>query len=1202
MTLHTPSDPFAESALERAVLEWFEALGYAIVGGAHIAPGEPNAEREKFTTSILPFRLHSALQRLNPTLPAGALAEATRQIATSATPSLVTDNRRLHGLLTTGVTVEVQLSEGVRGVQVRVVDFLDPALNDWMAVSQFVVAGQSGAKRRPDIVIFLNGLPVAVIELKDPGDEHATVWSAFNRLQTYKQDVPDLFRTNAVLVVSDGVAARIGSVTAPREWFLPWRTVEGHAVAPDTENALAVLVAGVFEKRRFLQLLRHFVTFEDDGVPVRKVLAGYHQFHATRQAVVTTLEATGPDGDGRAGVVWHTQGSGKSLTMAFYAGMLVTEPLLKNPTIVVITDRNDLDDQLFGVFSHASDLIRQTPVQAANRDHLRELLSVPGGGVVFTTIQKFMPDPSERFPQLTDRRNVVIIADEAHRSQYGFIEGFARHMRDALPNATFVAFTGTPVELDDRDTRSVFGDYIDIYDIARAVDDGATVPIYYESRLAKLDLSDAERPKIDPAFEEATEGEEVARVERLKSRWAQLESIVGTQRRLEVIARDLVEHFERRLEAMEGKAMAVVMSRRIAVDLYAEIRRLRPQWHDAADDRGAMKVVITGSASDPIDWQPHVRSRSGRQGLAERFKNPADPFKLVSVRDMWLTGFDAPSLHTMYVDKPMRGHGLMQAIARVNRVFRDKPGGLVVDYIGIADDLRKALGDYAASGGGGQTAINQDDAVRAMQARYEICRDIFHGFDYLTALGGSPADRMALLPRAADHVLGQRDGKDRFVKAVADLSKAFALSVPRDEALEIRDEVAFFQTVRAAITKTIGHGATPDYELDHAVRQIIAGAIAPGEVIDVFQAAGLRKPDIALLSDEFLAEVKALPHKNLAVELLQKLLRDEIRHRSRLNLVESRSFSEMLESALHRYQARAIETAQVIEELIALAKQMNAAKRRGVELGLADEELAFYDALETNDSAVKILGDDALRQIARELTITVRRNTTIDWSLKESVRANLRRLVRRTLRKHGYPPDKQEQATKTVLEQAELLGLDITTGPEVPEDAAAGEVLPFRSVPPSERIPYQNCIPLYPLAVAAGSFGPEQVVEPEPDDWVMPHKGTLPAPGLFVARVSGESMSRRIPNGSWCVFRTPVEGSRDGRILLVESNGVADPESGAQFTVKVYRSRKSEGDAGWKHDEIRLEPDSTDGAFEPIVIQDASEGSLRAVAELVEVL
>ena len=720
--------------------------------------------------------------------------------------------------------------------------------------------------------------------------------------------------------------------------------------------------------------------------------------------------------------MWHTQGSGKSLTMAFYAGAIIREPAMENPTVVVLTDRNDLDDQLFGTFSRCQDLLRQPPTQAASRADLRSKLSVNAGGVVFTTIQKFLPEEKgDTHPTLSERRNIVVIADEAHRSQYDFIDGFARHMRDALPRASFVGFTGTPVELQDASTRAVFGDYISIYDIQRSVEDGATVPIYYESRLARLTLDEDERPRIDPDFEEATEGEEVERAERLKTKWAQLEAVVGSENRVKQVAGDIVSHFEQRLEALEGKAMVVCMSRRICVDLYEELARLRPDWHDDDDAEGSIKVVMTGSASDPPDWQPHIRNKARREGLAQRFRDPGDRLKVVLVRDMWLTGFDAPSLHTMYVDKPMRGHGLMQAIARVNRVFKDKPGGLVVDYLGLAQDLKQALATYTESGGTGRTALDQEEAVAVMLEKHEICCGLMHGFDWTKWKTGAPGERLNLLPAAQEHVLTQEDGKERCLKAVRELSQGFALAVPHEEALRIRDDVGFFQALRAALSKRTAGEARPEEELDLAVRQIISRAVASEGVMDIFAAAGLDKPDISVLSDEFLAEVRGMPHRNLAVELLQKLLKGEVSTRRRRNVVQARSFAEMLEHTLRRYQNRAIEAAQVIEELIELAREMREAQARGERLGLSEDELAFYDALETNDSAVQVLGDETLREIARQLVETVRGNVTIDWTLRENVRANLRRLVRRILRRHGYPPDKQEKATQTVLEQAEVL-------------------------------------------------------------------------------------------------------------------------------------------------------------------------------------
>lgn len=1036
---------FTESTVESAALAWLEAIGWRVAHGPDIAPGTTAAERRDYGEVVLAQRLRDALARLNPDLPAEGLEDAFRKLTRPEGADLIQRNRAFHRMLVDGVTVEYRTEDGmIRGAQVRVLDFDDPDNNDWLAVNQFAVV-ENRHSRRPDIVLFVNGLPLVVIELKNPADEEATIWTALQQLQTYQAEIPSLFAFNEALVISDGLEARVGAIGAGREWFKPWRTITGETLAPETMPQLQVMIEGLFEKRRFLDLVRDFIVFQDDGSGrLVKKIAGYHQFHAVRVAVEETLRATGlvraariaeelgryepgrkpggDPGDRRVGVVWHTQGSGKSLTMVFYAGRIIREPAMENPTIVVLTDRNDLDDQLFGTFAQCQDLLRQPPVQAESRAHLRELLSLQAGGVVFTTIQKFLPEErGDRYPTLSERRNIVVIADEAHRSQYDFIDGFARHMRDALPNASFIAFTGTPIELADRNTRAVFGDYISIYDIQRAVEDGATVPIYYESRLAKLDLPEHLKPKIEEEFEEVTEGEEVERKEKLKSKWSQLEAIVGAEGRVRLIAQDIVEHFEKRLEAMDGKAMIVCMSRRICVDLYNEIIKLRPEWHHEDDDKGVIKVVMTGSASDPADWQPHIRNKERREFLARRFRDPGDPFKVVIVRDMWLTGFDAPSLHTMYLDKPMRAHGLMQAIARVNRVFRDKPGGLVVDYLGLAHELKEALATYTESGGTGQTAISQEEALAVLLEKYEICCDLFHGFDWSVWKMGTPEQRLSLLPAAQEHILAQENGKDRLLKAVQELSKAFALAVPHEEALRIRDDVAFFQAVRASLAKRGPGEPKTEEELDHAIRQIVSRAVAPEGVVDIFAAAGLKKPDISILSDEFLAEVRGMPQKHLAVELLQKLLKGEIATRRRKNIVQARSFAEMLEQAIRRYQNRAIEAAQVIEELIALAKEMRDANARGEKLGLTEEELAFYDALETNDSAVKVLGDETLRTIARELVRTVRNNATIDWTLRENVRADIRRQVKRILRKYGYPPDKQEKATHTVLQQAELM-------------------------------------------------------------------------------------------------------------------------------------------------------------------------------------
>jgi type I restriction enzyme R subunit len=1039
------TDRFSESAVESAAFAWLSELGWQVRPGAEIAPDGLFAERQDYGQVVLERRLRDALARLNPDLPPEALQDAFRKLVNPPGATLVQRNRALHRMLVDGVTVEYRRPDGaIAGAQARVLDFDTPENNDWLAVNQFTVV-ENRHTRRPDVVLFVNGLPLAVMELKNPADEQATIWTAYQQLQTYKQEIPSLFIYNESLVISDGLEARIGTLTADRDRFMPWRTIRGETLAPPEIPQLEVLIRGVFEPTRFLQLLRDFIVFEDEGGgKLAKKMACYHQFHAVNVAAEETLRAAalqasvvaeetgryeagrkpgGAPGDRRIGVIWHTQGAGKSLTMVFYAGRIIRHPALENPTIVVLTDRNDLDGQLFGVFSRCRELLGQDPIQAESRAHLRELLqNRQVGGIIFTTIQKFLPeekgDPS---PQLSDRRNIVVIADEAHRSQYDFIDGFARHMRDALPNACFIGFTGTPLELDDRNTRAVFGDYISIYDIQRAVEDGATVPIYYESRLAKLDLPEEEKPRVDEEFEEVTEGEEVERKERLKTKWARLEAVAGAEKRLRLIAQDIVDHFEKRLEALDGKAMIVCMSRRICVELYNEIVRLRPEWHHEDDDKGAIKVVMTGSASDPPEWQPHIRNKERREFLGNRFRDPKDPFKIVIVRDMWLTGFDCPSLHTMYVDKPMRAHGLMQTIARVNRVFRDKPGGLVVDYLGLAHELKQALATYTESGGTGRTAIDQAEAVAVMKEKYEICCDLFHGFDRSKWTSGAPQERLCLLPAAQEHILAQKDGKDRLLKAVSELSKAFALAVPHEEALRIRDDVAFFQSVAAALAKRAPGGARAEEELDRAIRQIISKAIAPEGVVDLFAAAGLKKPDISILSDEFLDEVRGMPQKNLAVELLRKLLEGEIKVRRRKNVVQARSFAEMLEQAIRRYQNRAVEAVQVIEELIALAKEMREANRRGEQLGLSEEELAFYDALETNDSAVQVLGEPTLKQIARELVETVRRNVTIDWAERENVRAHLRRLVKRVLRRHGYPPDKQEKAASTVLEQAAVL-------------------------------------------------------------------------------------------------------------------------------------------------------------------------------------
>ena len=1043
-----------ESTVEDAALEWFEALGYAVAHGPHLAPGEIETERDSFADVVLTARLRAAIQKLNPAIPEEAREDALRKVLRVATPSLAQTNRAFHKMLRDGVDVEYSRADGsIKGDKARLVDFADVEANDWLAVNQYtVIEGQHN--RRPDIVVFVNGLPLGLIELKNAADEDATIWSAYAQLQTYKAEIPSLLHYNAVLLVSDGLQARIGSLTANQEWFKVWRTIDGESDAPKTALELEVLVRGVFERQRLLDLLQHFIVFEEDADTgaLHKIIAGYHQFHAVNAAVEETLRASGMHdhnlaredrghywagrmhggkaGDRRAGVVWHTQGSGKSFTMLFFAARVIREPAMQNPTLVVLTDRNDLDDQLFGQFQRCHDLLGQMPVQAANREKLRELLAVASGGVVFTTIQKFLPEKGEKMPALSDRRNIIVIADEAHRSQYDVIDGLARHMRDALPQASFIGFTGTPIEKTDANTRAVFGDYISIYDIQRAVADKATVPIYYESRIAKLGLNAAALPKIDAEFDEITEGEEQTRKEKLKTKWAALEALVGDPKRIALIAADLVTHFEKRIEAMDGKAMVVCMSRRVCVDLYEALVKLRPDWASTKDDDAdaekgkdcVVKVVMTGSADDGPEWQPHIRNKDKRRKLANRYKDSRDPFRIVIVRDMWLTGFDAPCLHTMYADKPMQGHGLMQAIARVNRVFRDKPGGHVVDYLGLADQLKHALANYTESGGKGDPTYDTKQAIAVMLEKHGIASDMLHGFQWAKWTTGKPAERLALIPAGQQHILEQEDGKQRFVQVVTELSRAFALCAASDEATAIRDDVSFFQTVQAALNKQIIRNSKTPEQIDAAVRQLVSKAIvADGQIIDVFTAAGLPKPDIGILSEQFLAEVRGLKHRNVAAELLEKLLKDELKVRAKRNLVQAQLFSEKLKKTLNAYHNRAIATQEVIEELIKLAKEISADDTAANRLGLTADEKAFYDALAANASAVQAMGDDKLKLIAAELITQVRKSVSIDWTLREGARAKIRVLVKRILNKYGYPPDLQDVAVRTVLAQAELL-------------------------------------------------------------------------------------------------------------------------------------------------------------------------------------
>ena len=1043
-----------EDQLERDALGWLADVGYLPLFGPDIAcDGEQRLERADYRQVVLENRLKSVVDRINPQIPGAARADAVRQVLDLGTPALLAANRHFHKLLVGGVPVEYPQDGETRGDFVHLIDWASPLQNEWLAINQFSLKGPKHT-RRPDIVLFVNGLPLVLVELKNPADENADIWKAFEQIQTYKEQIPEVFRYNEVLVISDGSEARFGSLSADAERFMQWRTIDGVTLDPLGQfNELETLVRGLLAPATLLDTLRHFVLFEDDGTLVKKI-AGYHQFHAVRAATERVVAASRPGGTHKGGVVWHTQGSGKSITMTCFAARVMQEAAMENPTIVVITDRNDLDGQLFGVFSLAQDLLREQPVQAGTRQALRALLANrPSGGIVFATIQKFMPGEDEDvFPALSERHNIVVIADEAHRTQYGFEAklkigrnfrstaadagndgralmaaepgaiyqvGYAQHLRDALPNATFVAFTGTPVASEDRDTRAVFGDYIHVYDMQQAQEDGATVAIYFESRLARLALKQDELPQIDDEVEELAEDEEESQKARLKSQWAALEKVVGAAPRMASVAGDLVAHFAERNQAQRGKAMVVAMSREICVHLYNEIVRLRPEWHDDDPEKGAIKIVMTGSASDKALLRPHLYGGKVKKRLEARFKDPADPLRLVIVRDMWLTGFDAPCVHTLYVDKPMKGHNLMQAIARVNRVFKDKQGGLVVDYIGIANELKSALREYTASRGRGRPTVDVAEAWAVLAEKLDILRAMLHGFDYSDFL--SAGHRR--LAGAANHILGQKDGRKRFADTALAMSKAFTLCCTLDEARAVREEVAFLQALKVILTKReLARKKRSDEERELAIRQIIGSAVVSDEVVDIFDAAGLDKPNIGILDDAFLAEVRNLPERNLAVELLERLLEDEIRSRFAGNVVQERRFSELLGDVIRRYQNRAIETAQVIEELIEMARKFRAAANRGEALGLNEDEVRFYDALGDNESAVRELSDETLKKIAHELTENLRQNLTVDWSARESVRARLRLMVKRILRKYRYPPDQQEAAVDLVLRQAEALG------------------------------------------------------------------------------------------------------------------------------------------------------------------------------------
>ena len=1059
-----------ESDVEQLAIELLENQGYL-----YLSPEEQEAERQNLSDVVLQARLKSAIDKLNSDLPDDVREQARRQALALSGQNPIQSNEIFYQMLIEGVAENYQRNGETVGAKVRLIDFDDPLNNDLVVCNQFTVTENNppsgyGASitKRPDVVLFINGLPLVVIELKNPTVVKATVQQAFNQLQTYKEVIPSLFCYNGALVASDGLDAKAGSLTSGWSRFMAWKTMDGKKVDSAQTPQLVTLIRGMLRPDVLLDLIRYFSVFEQvkkedvcTGVitiETVKKIAAYHQYHAVKEAVKSTLRAaygekigedpeaydlpgvkSQPKGDRKAGVVWHTQGSGKSLSMVFYAGLLVVNREMKNPTIVVITDRNDLDEQLFDAFVAGKVLLRQAPKQAESRADLKQLLRTAGGGVVFTTIQKFLPEGgSEDFELLSNRKNIVVIADEAHRSQYGFGAktcfvkdgvrtnyGFAKYLRDALPDATFIGFTGTPIEKEDASTPAVFGNYIDVYDIEQAVEDGATVPVYYESRLVEVHLKEEEKEELDAEVDSITENEEATATEKAKAKWTRQEAIIGHRDRRKTIVSDILTHFEARQEVFAGKAMIVATSRRIAVAMYDEIISLHPDWHDDNILKGKVKVIMTSSSSDPLAWQKHTTTKQDRKTLRERFQDPADPLQLVIVRDMWLTGFDAPCLDTMYVDKIMRGHNLMQAIARVNRVYKDKPGGLVVDYIGIASDLKKALVSYTRSEGKGAPAFEQEKAVEKMLEKYDVVAAMFGNFDYKPYFSVGTQEKLTLILEAEEHILGLKDGKERFTKEVALLAKAFALSVPDPRAMDIKAEVGFFQAVNTRLTKFEREGSgKSDADVETAIRQIVDKAVVVDGVIDIFDAAGIRKPDISILSDDFLEEIQGMKRKNLALELLKKLLNDELKTRTRKNLAQGRKFSEMLEHAIRKYHNNLLTAAQVIEELINLAKEIKVSDERAADMGLSEDEVAFYDALALNESAKEVMGDETLRELAQVLVQRVKQNTSIDWTIKESVRAKLRTVIKRLLKEYGYPPDKQKLATENILQQAEFYADD----------------------------------------------------------------------------------------------------------------------------------------------------------------------------------
>lgn len=1034
---------FVESQLEEAALEWFESLGYESCFAPEFAPDGTSPERISFRDVILVDRLSSALQDINPHLPIESIQEVLKMVVNVTSPSLTVANKAFHSLLVNGVDVHIRQNDNSYKVEkAYLVDTQNIQNNQFMVANQFSIE-ENGITKRPDLIVFMNGIPLVVIELKSAIEENVDLSHAYRQLQTYKKTISTLFHYNSFLVISDGINTKAGTITSDEDWFMMWRTIDGNGIEAQHIPSLEVLIKGMFEKERFIDIIRNFVLFQHDKTSDTKILAGYHQYHAVNKAIENSVRATQTAGDRRVGVIWHTQGSGKSLSMVFYAGKLVLHPKLENPTIVVITDRNDLDDQLFETFLKSQDILRNQPVQANDRTHLRKLLNQrESGGIIFTTIQKFSPDESsDSALVLTQRKNVIVLADEAHRSQYGFAAevvksknldeatikyGYAKYMRDSLPNASYIGFTGTPIELTDKSTQAVFGNYIDTYDMTRAVEDGTTVKIFYESRIAKLELPESLKPKIDLEYEDITEYQETSQKEQLKSKWARLEAIVGAQERVNVIAKDIVQHLENREKSQEfegGKAMIVAMSRRIAIELYKAIVVLKPEWHNMDLNKGKIKIVMTGSSADPLEWQDFIGTKSTRESLAKRFKDRNDELKLVIVRDMWLTGFDVPSMHTMYIDKPMSGHNLMQAIARVNRVFKEKQGGLVVDYIGIAQNLKDALAQYTE--GDRKTAgVDTQQAADILLEKMHLIHDLLHGFSYQKFMRGKASDKMQAIIETMDFILGKGEKiKKDYIDLVNELSKAFSLCSTTTTAQVLNIEVGFHKAVKAALVKLMTDESkkkTLD-QLDNELNQLISKSISSNEVVDILQSAGLSKPDISILSDEFLEEVKGMKQKNLAVELLQRLLKGKLKSFARRNLIQSKKFSEMLENTLTKYNNRAIEVTMLIEELIQLAKELSEAEHRGDNTGLTSDELAFYDALADNMSARDVLGTDILKEIAIELTKSIKSNMSVDWTVRESVQANMRMVIKRLLKKYGYPPDQTSKATDTVLEQARLM-------------------------------------------------------------------------------------------------------------------------------------------------------------------------------------